>query len=57
MRELDVGKYDPQLDVIEIEGTKYSGELFRSFGIEAMVGQVLRIDKHENGLITVTVLR
>lgn len=57
MRELNVGQYDPQLDVIEIEGTKYSGEMFRGFGIDAMVGQVLRIDKREDGVITVTVLQ
>ena len=55
---LDVGEYDPHTDTIIIEGTRYAGCLFRDgFGINAMVGQVLRIDKHENGLVTVTRLR
>lgn len=54
MYELNVGRYDPQLDVIEIEGTKYSGEMFRGFGINAMVGQTLRIDRRDDGVITVT---
>ena len=55
-KELEVGEYDPITDTIEIEGTKYSGHLFREFGCNfpAMVGQVLRIDKKENGLVTVT---
>lgn len=56
MYELNVGRYDQQLDVIEIEGTKYSGEMFRSFGINAMVGQILRIDRLDDGVITVTSL-
>ena len=51
---LDVGKYDPFSDTIMIEGTKYAGDMFRALGINAMIGDVLRIDKHENNVITVT---
>lgn len=52
---LNVGQYDPYTDTIVIEGTTYSGVLFRDgFGINAMIGQVLRVDKHENGVVTVT---
>lgn len=55
---LDVGEYDPYTDTITIEGTRYAGALFRDgFGINAAVGQVLRIDKHEDGVVTVTRLR
>ena len=55
---LDVGAFDPFTDTIIIEGTKYVGALFRDgFGVNAMVGQILRIDKHENGVVTVTRLR
>ena len=56
MSELAVGEYDPYLDVIEIEGTRYHGSLFRELGcgFPAMVGQTIRIDKKENGLVTVT---
>ena len=54
---LAIGEFDQFTDTIEIEGTRYSGLLFRDgFGINAMVGQVLRIDKHENGVVTVTKL-
>lgn len=55
---LDIGQYDPVTDSVVIEGTRYSGHLFRDgFGIKAMIGQILRIDKHENGILTVTRLR
>jgi hypothetical protein len=55
MNKLSV-RYDPQKDIIEIEGTKYSGGLFRQFGLKfpGNVGNVLRIDKMEDGVITVT---
>ena len=56
--ELDVGEFDPMTDTITIEGTEYSGSLFRSgFGSEAAIGQVLRIDKRTDGIVTVTRLR
>lgn len=49
---LDVGRFDAMTDTIVIEGTKFSGELFRGF---AMVGHVLRIEKRaEDGVVTVT---
>ena len=58
METLDIGGYDPYTDTIIIEGTRYSGFLFRAgFGINAMIGQVLRIDKHEDGIVTITRLR
>ena len=55
MNTLEVGAYDPETDTIVIEGTRYAGVLFREgFGIKAMIGQVLRIDNHEDGIVTVT---
>jgi len=55
---LNVGEFDPYTDTIVIEGTKYSGVMFReAFGIKAMVGQILRVDKREDGLVTVTRMR
>ena len=55
---LAVGEYDPHTDTIVIEGTRYSGALFRDgLGINSMIGQVIRIDRHENGVVTVTRLR
>lgn len=54
---LDVGTYDPYTDTITIEGTRYAGVVFRDgFGINAIVGQTIRIDKHENGVVTITKL-
>jgi len=54
--KLEVKPYDPILDSIEIEGTRYSSQFFREQGcnFKSMVGQVLRIDKKENGVLTVT---
>ncbi len=59
MSKLDVKSYSPTTDTIEIEGTRYSGHLFRELGCSFpnMIGQVLRIDKKENGLVTVTRLK
>lgn len=56
MRTLDVGQYDPERDQIEIEGTKYSGELFRAFGcnLKNDAGKVLRIDEKKDGVVTIT---
>jgi len=43
-------------DTIIIEGTKYSEQLFRELGCSFpnMIGQVLRVDKKDNGVVTVT---
>lgn len=56
MNTLDVKPYDPVKDSIEIEGTRYSGTLFREFACSFpnMIGQILRVDKKDNGLVTVT---
>lgn len=56
MDSLQVGEYDPYSDTIEIEGTKYAGQFFRELGCSFpnMIGQVLRIEKKENGVVTVT---
>ena len=53
---LDIKPYNSGKDSIEIEGTMYSGNLFREFGcnFSSMIGQILRIDKKKNGLITIT---
>ncbi len=40
------------VDVMTIEGIRYSGELFRSFGI-APIGALLRIVNRQDGVITV----
>ena len=57
--DLEVRPYDSVKDVIEIEGTRYSGVFFRELGCNfpSLVGQVFRIEKKENGLITVTRLK
>lgn len=41
---------------VTIEGTRYAPGFFREFGCSfpKMVGQILRIDKKEDGLVTVT---
>ena len=56
MNTLDIKPHDPHTDTIEIEGTRYSGSLFREFGCNfpAMVGQTLRIDKKQDGVVTAT---
>lgn len=46
-------EYDEQRDVLTVEGVQYAGELFRSFGM-LPPGTVLRIDKREDGVLTVT---
>ena len=57
--QLDVKDYDPWTDTITIEGTRYAGIFFRELGCSfpKMVGQILRIEKKENGLVTVTRLQ
>jgi hypothetical protein len=51
---LEVGEYDENSDTITIEGTRYSGHVFRELGFPGMIGQVLRIDKKESGTVTAT---
>lgn len=43
-------------DTVSIEGTKYSADLFRELGCSFpnMIGQVLRIEKKDDGIVTVT---
>lgn len=49
-------EYDPQSDVLEVEGVRYSGEFFRSLGRTMPVGSVFRIEERWDGVITVTIL-
>lgn len=52
---LAVGPYDPVSDTILIEGTQYSGVLFREgYGFNAMAGQIHRIDRRDDGVVTIT---
>lgn len=55
MAKLSV-RYDPDKDHLEVEGTVYAGNFFRELGcnFKDMVGQVLRVDKKENGVVTLT---
>jgi hypothetical protein len=53
---LDVGVFNPWTDTITIEGTKYSGVLFREFGFHAQAGRILKILLHADGVLTVGVL-
>ena len=55
MSKLSV-RYDPQKDIIEIEGTKYTGDFFRELGCNfpEMVGQVLRVDQKGDGVVALT---
>lgn len=56
MNNLDVKPYDPSRDTIEIEGSVYSGNMFRYLGCSFpnMVGHVFRIDKKSDGITTLT---
>jgi hypothetical protein len=54
LRTLDVGEYDAYEDSIIIEGTKYSGCLFRdALGIKTAIGHIYRIENHEDQRVTV----
>ena len=55
MNALQVGEYDAVHDSIVIEGTTYSGKLFRELGCNfaEMVGQTLKVVRKENGTVTV----
>lgn len=50
MADLKVA-YDPQRDVLEIEGVKYSGEIFRTYGgLQPLAPEhYLKIEKREPG--------
>jgi len=52
--QLTIDQHDD--DTTTIEGTRYANIFFRNFGCSfpGMVGQTLRIDKKEDGLVTVT---
>jgi hypothetical protein len=46
--------YDPNTDILTIEGMRYAGDIFRSFSMLS-VGRVLKIeDRSGDGTITVT---
>lgn len=46
--------YDRDRDIVTINGVKYAGAFFRSFGIHgAPVGSLLRIIKRDDGTLTV----
>lgn len=47
--------YDKQQDIMTIEGIKYSGEVFREFGIGPTPARWLRIIKLEDGVLHVEV--
>lgn len=49
--------YDTGNDIMTIEGIKYSGEIFRAFGIGPTPGKWLRIISLENGVLNVEVKR
>ena len=46
-------EYDGRIDLVTIEGIKYSGELFRAFAVGGLaVGEHLKIIEREDGVIT-----
>lgn len=47
-------RYDPQRDVFTIEGIAYAGEIFRQFGGLLPEGAVFRLDKRDDGVLTIT---
>jgi len=59
MSELNISDYNPEMDTIEIEGTRYSGALFRELGCSfpTLVGQTIKIIRKENGLVTIERMR
>ena len=42
--------YDPATDILTIDGLRYSGQLFRAFGLEGHVLEVLQV---RSGIVTV----
>lgn len=46
--------YDPEADILTIEGCRYSGRLFRELGEEGMKTDTLfRLLRREDGVITI----
>ena len=54
--QLTIEQHDD--DTTTINGTRYTNVFFENFGCSFpnMVGQTLRIDKKEDGLVTVTII-
>lgn len=44
-------EYDPRIDVLTVEGVRYSGEAFRDLAL-AKAGTCLQIVRNEDGVIT-----
>ena len=59
MKKLNVGSFDPNLDQIVIEGIKYSGAMFRTFGCSfpKNIGLTFRIIEVEDGVLTLETVR
>lgn len=47
-------RVDRERDLVHIGGIQYSGELFREFGFKAAVGQLLRIEERQRGVLSVS---
>lgn len=43
--------YDPHMDVLTVEGIKYSGAFFRSFARDIPLNTSLRIVSRDNGVV------
>lgn len=44
-------KYDMDADVVEIEGIKYAGDVFRQLGMLMPEGQLFRLVQREHGTL------
>jgi hypothetical protein len=52
IKTLDIQPYDFDTDSIVIEGIRYSGDLFRTFGVHGCpVGSVVRIVERKDGIV------
>lgn len=47
--------YDERNDILEVEGIKYSGHVFRYFGLGTVPGSWIRIIKREDGVAVVEI--
>ena len=45
-------EYDERLDVLTVEGVKYSGSLFRALSFGAAIGDWLQVVERKDGVIT-----
>lgn len=55
---LKIEPYDPETDIVEIEGVRYSGALFRDGGFSGMAGAYFRINErleHPAGGVDISV--